>query len=192
MAKFTKQLEIESLPKLLYNLTETSSENDFLAQSKILSDLKISEPYSKYYPKFNLPFKISEPTSINRTIDSGLVFYTAVPKTGSTFLTLILLENPNIFVTSQKILPMKRIPKGKSLIEDIKWFADSYVKHKKWNVNLVSIEHRCFFNVETFNVPIKYKPIWIGSVRDPIDRFASLYYFKMKPRKYKINPFRLV
>ena len=66
MAKMTKELEIESLPKLLYNVTENSSENEFLTQSKILSDLKISEPYSTFYPKFNLPFEISEHTSTNR------------------------------------------------------------------------------------------------------------------------------
>ena len=54
---------------------------------------------------------------------------------------------------------------------------DSYTQ----NVPYVQVEHRCFFDAEMFNVPEVYKPTWIGTVRDPIDRYASIYYYRSKP-----------
>ena len=96
-----------------------------------------------------------------------------------------------IYINGHKVLPMQRITQGFSLEKDLKWFAESYVSQRKWNVDLVSIEHRCYFDVETFGVPTKFTPSWIGSVRDPIDRQASLYYFKTRPKRYKPNSFKL-
>ena len=54
---------------------------------------------------------------------------------------------------------------------------DSYTE----NVPYVQVEHRCFFDADMFNVPSAYKPTWIGTVRDPIDRYASIYYYRSKP-----------
>ena len=86
---------------------------------------------------------------------------------------------------------MQRITQGYPLEKDIKWFAESYISQRKWNIDLVSIEHRCYFDVETFGVPKKFTPSWIGSVRDPVDRQASLYYFKIRPKRYKPSSFNL-
>ena len=191
--------EIASVMKRLsYNLSESSTDKELFQQSQILSKLDNRKRQKKHFASFkSLPSRtIIEPTSYNRTFNSSrLLFYTAVPKTGSTLLGLILLEKQDsdhkIYINGHKVLPMQRITQGYSLEKDLKWFAESYVSQRKWNVDLVSIEHRCYFEVETFGVPKKFTPSWIGSVRDPIDRQASLYYFKTRPKRYKPNSFKL-
>ena len=191
--------EISSvMTKLSYNLSKSSTDEEFLNQSQILSKLDIRKRQKKHFASFkSLPIKtIIEPTSNNRSSNSSrLLFYTAVPKTGSTLLGLMLLEKQDyehkIYIIGHKVLPMQRITQGYPLEKDIKWFAESYISQRKWNIDLVSIEHRCYFDVETFGVPKKFTPSWIGSVRDPVDRQASLYYFKIRPKRYKPSSFNL-
>ena len=119
MAYLTTELNIESIQNLLYNVSETISFDEFLTQSKSLTELKLVEPYLSYYSKFSLQTTEINISATNRTSEYALVLYTAVPKTGSTLIGLIMLEKPNIFVSGHKVLPMKRIKKGYPLIKDI-------------------------------------------------------------------------
>lgn len=79
---------------------------------------------------------------------------------------------------SQFCGPFLRItlPNGASLIDEIKILSKRYLNHL--NGPKVYTEHRCFVNTDDFNIPNHFRPNWIGTVRDPIERYASLYYFR--------------
>jgi hypothetical protein len=79
---------------------------------------------------------------------------------------------------------------GDSLIDELKLLSKRYVDPPK--KPKVYTEHRCFINTDNFNIPNQFRPNWIGTVRDPIDRYASLYYYRSKPRTYRPGILHLV
>jgi hypothetical protein len=73
------------------------------------------------------------------------------------------------------------VPFGDSRIVELKQLSKRYVNHSKGPA--IYIEHRCFVNTDDYNIPNQFQPNWIGTVRDPIDRYASLYYYRYKPNE---------
>ena len=68
-------------------------------------------------------------------------------------------------------------------MQEIRKFAALVNDSLTQRVPYVQVEHRCFFDTAMFNVPEEYRPTWIGTVRDPVDRYASIYYYRTKPLK---------
>ena len=56
----------------------------------------------------------------------------------------------------------------------------------------INIEHRCFYDIGVYNLPEEFHPTWIGTIRDPISRYASMYYYRSKPRTYRPGILHLV
>ena len=180
--------------ELQYNLTAQNTELQkvqFILQSRKLAHAW-SGPngsFAKMYPRFQYVDEDTDVvlTTANRSMGSQILLYAAVPKTGTTTLTALLKrmgQFNNFTVVGRRWMPMfegATVDKGYSLHMEIQKFAalcnDSYTQ----NVPYVQVEHRCFFDAEMFNVPEIYKPTWIGTVRDPIDRYASIYYYRSKP-----------
>ena len=98
-------------------------------------------------------------------------------------------------------MPMKEAKEGEvsapgnSLISIGKQLAKLFQLTAKTKGNyeiVVDVQHQSFFNSEIFNLPNNVRPNWIGTVRDPIDRYASWYYYRTKPRRYRPPPLNLV
>ncbi len=53
---------------------------------------------------------------------------------------------------------------------------------------VVDNEHQCFYDTDMLDVPDDLRPNWMGTVRDPIDRFASWYYYRSSLRPGKVRP----
>jgi hypothetical protein len=82
------------------------------------------------------------------------------------------------------------LPNGDGLIDELKLLSTRYVNNPKKPT--VYTEHRCFINTDNFDIPNQFRPNWIGTVRDPIDRYASMYYYRSKPRTYRPGILHLV
>ena len=95
-------------------------------------------------------------------------------------------------------MPMKEgevSASGNSLISIGKQLAKLFQLTAKTRANyeiVVDVQHQSFFNSEIFNLPNNLRPNWIGTVRDPIDRYASWYYYRTKPRTYRPPPLNVV
>ena len=75
------------------------------------------------------------------------------------------------------------VSRGKPIFKEISELTDLYYKSYTREKFVISIEHRCFFDTGIFRVPQIFRPNWIGTVRDPVDRYASIYYYRSKPLK---------
>ena len=73
--------------------------------------------------------------------------------------------------------------RGKPIFKEVSELTDLYYKSYTREKFVISIEHRCFFDTGIFRVPEIFRPNWIGTVRDPVDRYASIYYYRSKPLK---------
>ena len=60
--------------------------------------------------------------------------------------------------------------KGKPLLKELYDLAELYYKSYTHDRYVISIEHRCFFDSGIYDVPEMFRPNWIGTVRDPVDR----------------------
>ena len=57
------------------------------------------------------------------------------------------------------------------------FFSISELYEKSRNENFVFDRHLYFIDTEILSIPRVLRPNWINVVRDPIDRFVSLYYY---------------
>ena len=73
------------------------------------------------------------------------------------------------------------VNRGKPLLKEISELADLYYKSYTHEKFVILVEHRCFFDSGIFQIPQIFRPNWIGTVRDPVDRYASYYYYRSKP-----------
>ena len=62
----------------------------------------------------------------------------------------------------------------------------------QYQSSTINIEHQCFINAGIYNMPKEYHPTWFGTIRDPIDRYASTYYYRSKPRIFRPSKLQLV
>ena len=89
-----------------------------------------------------------------------------------------------MFNVSKKTTILRAVvSRGKPIFKEISELTDLYYKSYTREKFVISIEHRCFFDTGIFRVPEIFRPNWIGTVRDPVDRYASIYYYRSKPLK---------
>ena len=88
-----------------------------------------------------------------------------------------------VFHVSKKTILRAVVSRGKPIFKEISELTDLYYKSYTLEKFVISIEHRCFFDTGIFRVPEIFRPNWIGTVRDPVDRYASIYYYRSKPLK---------
>ena len=88
-----------------------------------------------------------------------------------------------MFHVSKKTILRAVVSRGKPIFKEISELTDLYYKSYTREKFVISIEHRCFFDTGIFRVPEIFRPNWIGTVRDPVDRYASIYYYRSKPLK---------
>ena len=81
------------------------------------------------------------------------------------------------------------IQRGDTLIQEVVYLAKRYAglrPTKKQPMNAtMTIEHRTFISSDKFSIPEWLRINWIGTVRDPIDRVASWYYFRSRTRTFR-------
>ena len=96
---------------------------------------------------------------------------------------MFLKNFKKMFNVSKKTILRAVVTKGKPIFKEISELTDLYYKSYTREKFVISIEHRCFFDTGIFRVPEIFRPNWIGTVRDPVDRYASIYYYRSKPLK---------
>ncbi|CAH1797508.1 unnamed protein product [Owenia fusiformis] len=97
------------------------------------------------------------------------VFYNRLPKCGSTTLLRLMtvLSRYNNFTLEKSVQWTDSLDEGKQM-----WLVD---KFSKFTIPFLFERHTYFVNFTRFNQPM---PVYINLVRDPLERLASLYYFK--------------
>ena len=126
--------------------------------------------------------------------------YKAINFNLSNILNTKHLMSEKFSIIGSRKMPMKEAQgevsaPGNSLISIGKQLSKLFQLTTKTSANyeiVVDVQHQSFFNSEIFNLPNNLRPNWIGTVRDPIDRYASWYYYRTKPRTYRPPPLNLV
>ena len=81
----------------------------------------------------------------------------------------------------------------KSIYQELLHMTNLFSKRYLIDKPVLVVEHRCFFNTEIYDMPETFRPNWFGTVRDPIDRYVSWYYYRAtRPRALNKPPWLLL
>ncbi|ROT71383.1 Heparan sulfate 2-O-sulfotransferase [Penaeus vannamei] len=123
-----------------------------------------------------------EPSSRNVTpADSQLVFFSAVPKCGSSttghlFKKLSVLNNYYSLTPQQRIQPVIDEEQQKTLLENLFSLSEK--------VPVAYTRHLYYFNTTRLGFP---RAAWVAIVRHPVERLISQFYYARIPSRYLEN-----
>lgn len=147
-------------------------------------------PAEEGFPAFYLPGKnhfldeVVTPTSINRTLRDGeTLIFNRVPKCASSTMNELLesLSQMNNFLhNSWRVFWYKQLT-----VEEEISFLNKILDDKVNPSQAVAVDRHVYFIETTRDYHEKRQVNWVNMVRDPVDRFVSLFYFLRSEKRWE-------
>ena len=125
---------------------------------------------------------------MNNSKDHGLLIYNRVKKTASGFIISVML--PQLHIRNRfNLTNLRESDKGMwvGMSDELIYLQNLYTSQWPYATS----QHMKFINaVEHYGLSEKERPNWFNTVRSPIERLASLFYFEKtmdKPRQYQVR-----
>ena len=151
---------------------------------------EVAEPAEKGFPAFYIPGKnkfldeIVKPSAINRTLrDADTLIFNRVPKCASSTMNELLqsLSQINNFEhNSWRVFWYKQLTAADEMN-----FLTQILEDKVDPSRSVAVDRHVYFIETTRDYHERRRVNWVNMVRDPVDRFVSLFYYLRSEKRWE-------